>query len=375
MYKLKLKGMVTAFSFALMSHLGIAQSLQPETVTMIKNITPGAHLYVHGGRKISVIDANSFKYQGSIPVPGREKSVISPDGKTMYVANIYVSDRIGGGRQDVLEQWDISTLSPIGEKDLPINKISMRGPDRALISLSSNNKWLFIQNATPATSVSTFDINKNDFGSEIPLPGCWGVYPVQGADKFVALCGDGRLSTVSIKSDGSSAGIERSDKIFDVEQDPLFTDYQRIGNELLMVSFNGNFYRIDISGKTAKLLEKTSLNSGVSGGWKPSGMQPLALVPNSKILYVLMRKNSKDGDHVEPANEIWAYDIEKKKVISRSSTNNALTLAYYSGVVPKLFVGMKDTGVASYVVSPDLGYSVRLDETMKLDGFGGLQVH
>lgn len=354
-----------------------ADTIRPETVTQIKNISEGPHLYVHGGGKIHVVDADDFKYQGSISVganAGGQKDVFSPDGKSLYLAKIYFPQGVNGKRIDVVEKWDIPTLTLTEETALPITKLAIRGADYALASLSSDGRWMYVQNATPATSISTFDVNRSSFGSEIPLPGCWGVYPVWGSNRFVALCGDGRLSTVSVSEDGSASGTERSEKIFDVDTDPLFTSYQRIDNNLLMISFNGNFYRIDISGKIARLTQKVALVEGVEGGWKPSGSQPIALVSGSSVVYILMRKVAKEGDHAEPANEVWAYDLAKRKVISRSSTENAVSITYHNGDNPYLFVGVRNLGVVRYVVDPAAAYTVRRDKMIRLDGFDTIAV-
>lgn len=354
-----------------------AQDFQPETVTRIENISAGPHLFVHGQNKIHVIDAQAFKYQGSISVganTGGQKDVFSADGKTVYLAKINFAQGLSSKRADVVERWDVATLSPIDETALPITKLAMRGSDLALAALSSDQRWIYLQNATPATSVSTYDISRNAFGAEIPLPGCWGVYPVPKASRFVSLCGDGRLATVSVSTAGASTGVERSEKIFDVDQDPLFTAYQRLGDELLMVSFNGNLYRIDISGKTARLRAKVALATGIDGGWRPSGMQLLALAPEAKILYVLMRKNAKDGDHVEPANEVWAYDLGRNRLLSRSTAEGAVALAYHGGSTPQLYVGVREVGVARYALDPGAAWTARLDRTMKLDGSNALEV-
>lgn len=358
----------------------LAQDFKPETVTAVAAIPDGPHLYAHGQGKIAVIDPEGFKYQGLISTATAAgvwwgQALVATDGKSVYLSKTYYAHGTDGQRSDTLERWSVPTLTPVGEAPLAVAKQAMRGADRALIAMSGDGRWIYLQNATPATSITVFDTAAQQVASEIPLPGCWGVYPViGGADRLVALCGDGRLSTVSIGADGKPAGVERSEKIFDVDGDPLFTDYQRDGNALYMVSFNGNLYRIDISGKRARLAEKYSLVDGTEGKWRPSSAQPLAYVADARVLYVLMHANADDRSHVKPANEVWAFDLKRKQRLSRSSVQDATGLVYFKGSSPMLFAGADNVGLVRYIVDPAAGYSVRKDKTMKLDGANALKV-
>jgi hypothetical protein len=54
-------------------------------------------------------------------------------------------------------------------------------PYKGLARPSSDGRWLFVQNATPASSVTVVDLKARKFAAEIPTPGCWIVIPSQSA--------------------------------------------------------------------------------------------------------------------------------------------------------------------------------------------------
>ena len=205
----------------------------------------------------------------------------------------------------------------------------MRGNDSTMLGLSSDEKFLFLQNATPATSVTVVDMGAKKLASEIPMPGCFGIYPAAtAANKFVALCGDGTAATVTVDAKGSSTGITRSSAFFDADTDPLFPKAARDGDTLYFASFNGLIYKVDISGATAQLVEKYSIVDGVPGEWKPASENLLAYAPAGKVLFISMFPNSKDGDHRVNATQIWSVDVASKTVLSRSTVNATNGFAY-----------------------------------------------
>ena len=66
------------------------------------------------------------------------------------------------------------------------------------------------------------------------------------------------------------------------------------------------------------------MTEGVEGNWRPGGYQTHAFHPKSGVLYVLMHKGGAEGSHKNPAEEIWAYDLRNKKLLSRSPTSDGL---------------------------------------------------
>lgn len=324
-------------------------------------------VYASNGDRILVADAGNLKWLTTLGIPGWRGQFMLTGSDQVILTFSWWERGTTGKRTDLVEVWNVATGTPTGVSIEVPPRLALRGNDRTTLGLSGDGKWLFLQNATPATSVSVVDMAAGKFASEIPMPGCFGIYPLTTATgKFATLCGDGQVATVSVDAKGKSTGIERSGPIFDADQDPLIPAYVRDGDMLYFASYNGSVYQIDISGSTAKLATKYSIVEGVEGGWKPSGEQMVAWVPEAKVMYVLMFPNSKDGDHRSPAREVWAVDVTSKKVLSRSTINPSNGVAYSALPSPALF--MNDTAAGAlvrYAVNPQAGYSVRMDK--KLD--------
>ncbi|MFT3904772.1 MAG: amine dehydrogenase large subunit [Steroidobacteraceae bacterium] len=338
----------------------------------------GPYLFVGDGTKLVVTNAEELKYLGSMGgVPSwRGNLIVPPGGDTIWLTNSYYSHGVPMVRDDVVEQWNINTLSPTGLEIKVPPRLSMRGSDRTMATLSSDGKWMFLQNATPATSVSVVDLSTNKFLYEIPLPGCFGVYAqIKDPKKFVSFCGDGQLVTVTIDARGRNTLVERSSAIFNADVDPVFVAAERDGDTLYTVSYNGDVYKIDISGATATLVDKYSINAGVKGGWKPGGLQLLAYAPEARVLFVLMRPNSKDGDHVEPSSEVWSVDVTSKKVLSRSTVSNATGVAYGALPTPALYMNDREgKTLVRYALDPSAAYTVRFDKKIGVAANHRLQV-
>jgi methylamine dehydrogenase heavy chain len=252
----------------------------------------------------------------------------------------------------------------------------MRGNDSTMLGLSSDERFLFLQNATPATSVTVVDMSAKKFAAEIPLPGCFGIYPVSTAiNKFVTLCGDGTAATVTVDANGNGAGVARSSAFFDADADPLFPKAARDGDTLYFASFNGSIYKVDVSGPTARLGEKYSIVDGVPGGWKPASENLLAYAPEGKVLFVSMFPDSKDGDHRVNATQIWSVDVSSKTVLSRSTVNATNGFAYAPLPVPALIVSTPEAdAIEKYIVQPKAGYSLYFDKQWVVDSGSNIVV-
>jgi methylamine dehydrogenase heavy chain len=337
----------------------------------------GPLVYASDGQGIVLADAVTLKFQAVLAYPSwRGQFVLPKTGNVAYVTSSYWERAARGKRTDVVEIWDVPTATQAGTPiELP-PRLALRGNDPTMAALSADEKWLFVQNATPATSVSTVDLQAKKFAAEIPLPGCFGVYPASGAaNRFVALCGDGTFVTVSIDGKGRASGIERSGEIFNADEDPLFTAYGRKGDLLYFVSFHGSVYEVDVSGTTAKLLERYSIVDGVEGGWRPGGDQVVTLVPEASVLYVLMRANSKEGDHREPSSEVWAVSADTNKVISRSTVSGATGMTYAPMPRPALLMNDREgKALIRYAIDPNAAYTVRVEKKLGIAASHRLEV-
>jgi methylamine dehydrogenase heavy chain len=327
----------------------------------------GPLVYASDNGRLLLADAVTLKWQAALGLPGwRGQFILPKAGNLAYLTNTWWERGNQGKRTDYVEIWDVPTAMSTGVIIEVPPRLALRGNDKTMIGLSSDEKFLFLQNATPATSVSVVDMTTKKFAAEIPMPGCFGVYPVTTApNKFVALCGDGQAATVTVDAKGKSTSVERSGPIFNADVDPLFSSYVRDGDMIYFVSYNGSVYKVDVSGATARLVEQYSIVTGVEGGWKPAGEQLLAFDPAGKVMFVLMFPDSKDGDHRSYAKEVWAVDVTGKKVLSRSTIASANGVAF--GPMPKPALLMNDNDSKSlvrYEVNPGAGYSVRTDKKM-----------
>lgn len=325
----------------------------------------GPLVFASDGQRVMMADAVTLKWQAALGIQGWRGQFLFPkDPASVIMTNTWWERGTQGKRTDLVEIWNIPTATSTGVSIEVPPRLALRGNDKTMAGLSSDEKFLFLQNATPATSVSVVDMVAKKFASEIPMPGCFGIYPLTTApNKFVALCGDGQAATVTVDAKGKSTGVERSGPIFNADEDPINTTYVRDGDMLYFVSFKGSVYKLDISGATAKLVEKYSIVDGVEGGWRPAGEQLLAFASGPKVMFVLMFPNSKDGDHRSYAKEVWAVDVTAKKVLSRSTISPANGVTYSALPTPALFMNDNDAkALVRYAVDPAAGYSSRVDK-------------
>lgn len=269
--------------------------------------------------KLHVVDGETGAYQGVIGTGFTGQAKLSHDGKELYVATGYYSRGQRGDYTALVEVWDAETLRV--KYEIPISeKRAMALNYKWLLSLSSDGRWLFVQNATPATSVTVVDLQARKEAAEISLPGCWAIYPVKSQpNRFGTLCGDGSVQMVTIGADGSASDRSISDTLFDPDKDALFIQGEPTGDTYHFVSFTGNVVGIDMSGPKASAAGRWSLVSDAERrkGWRPGGYQVLALHADSGRMYVTMHSGGAEGSHKAPAKEIWGFDLATRKRVMK----------------------------------------------------------
>ncbi len=278
--------------------------------------------------KLHVVDADTGKYLGMIGTGFTGQFILSNNKREIIVATGYYSRGQRGDRVDVVEVWDADTLT--FKYEIPISeKRAMALNYEGLIRLSADGRWLFLQNATPATSVAVIDMQTKAAVGEISMPGCWAIYPAQSNSKrFASLCGEGNVTTVTIDDRGQEASRTASGKFFDPDGDAWFMQGEQDGDRYHFVSFKGNIATLNVGGDTAVLEGSWPLltKADQSKAWRPGGYQPLAVHPGTNRLYVAMHSGGVEGSHKNPANEIWAFDIQSKKRVARLPGNSAIAL-------------------------------------------------
>ncbi len=279
--------------------------------------------------KLHVVDADTGDYQGVIGTGFAGQVKLSHDGKEIYIATSYYSRGQRGTKASIVEVWDADTLSFKHEIRIS-HKRAMALNYKWMLSLSSDGRWLFVQNATPATSVTVVDLQARKAVSEIEMPGCYAIYPVKSQpNRYGSLCGDGKMEMVTFNNDGRATARSVSDVIFDAGADALFIQGEATGDTYHFVSFTGNVVSVDLSGPKAMAAGKWSLVNADerAKGWRPGGYQPLALNAASGRMFVTMHEGGKEGSHKLPAKEIWGFDWGSKQRILTLPGNDSTAVS------------------------------------------------
>lgn len=361
--------LVVAFAaLAVSGTTALAQeAVEPETLTVQERIPEGPHFYVmdfgiNGSSPIYVLNADDLSLVGSMGAGTFATMMMSADKSTLFSASTYLRRYTYGEAEAVIHAWDPQTL--IAKNEFMVSpKLAQALSQRGTLNVSADGKYLLVQNATPATSITIADaVAGGDLG-EIPTPGCWTAYPSVEGTAFTTLCGDGTVAKYTYAADGTAGAPAKSEKIFDADADPLYGDAMRVDGKLVYVSYGGTLYIVDDSGETP-VLDRTV--PFAKEGWAPGGYNLMAYSAPANVLFVLMHSNPSDGSHKAPAEEIWAIDMATMKVVGRSEAHNEASIAVSGGDNPVL-VGIDHLGgVHRYQVTG--GDTVSVTETAEREG-------
>ena len=275
---------------------------------------------------------------GGVVVPGDGSVIASPE--------TYFSRGTRGTRTDVVTLYDARTLDPTEEIVIPAKRASTM-PMRASTALTDDDRFLLIYNFTPAQSVTVVDLRARKFVGEVDTPGCALVYPT-GPRSFFSLCGDGTALTVRLDDTGLAIATERTPQLFDAEQDPVTEKAVRDGDTWLFASFAGDIVPVEtVEGRThAGAHWSLTTAEERKEGWKPGGMQHLALHVASRRLYSLMHEGGADS-HKDPGSEIWVYDLASRERTQRILLQTPLTSIAVTGDDKPLLFGI-------FIAAPEL---------------------
>jgi methylamine dehydrogenase heavy chain len=267
-------------------------------------------------RRAALVDGDTGAFLGQVPGgTGIIAPIFSRDGRELYLAETHYARATRGARTDVVSIADARTLAPQGEVVIPAKRsehTSWVGGS----ALSDDGRFLAVFNLNPATSLSIVDMAERRFVGEIDTPGCSLVYAA-GPRRFFSLCADGTALLVKIDESGAATKA-KSERFFDPDADPVMEKPVRRGDEWLFVSFAGKVHGMDVSGPAFRFAEPWALaaEAAEERGWRPGGMQPLALHAASGRLFVLMHEGGADT-HKQPGTEVWAFDLAKRERAQR----------------------------------------------------------
>jgi methylamine dehydrogenase heavy chain len=366
----------TAFADLAVEHPGVVE-LKPDNGhrLYIADKTPPAHAV---DSKIRIIDGDDFSILGQLTNGSFGSFSISADRKTLFDATSFFSRGDHGTRTEVLEYYDTTTLKPRGETIL-LNKRAMSNQYSVFVVESAASKYLMLQNATPASSISIVDLATKSLLSEIPTAGCFGIYAsAKTPGRFSTLCGDGTAVTVDFDSSGKEFGRKRSATLFDPEKDALFISGVKMNGKTIFMSFLGNVHVIDFTGEVATQDSPWSFLGAKeqASRWRPGGYSNIAYSPSNGQLYLGMHPDGQEGSHKTPAAEIWKIDMAKHLVTGRVKSDGANYMQVSKETHPLLFTVNVTADIQGSISRYD-GDTLKLLGTSKpdlLEGGGPLWV-
>ncbi len=274
--------------------------------------------------RVTVVDPEKKKMLGMVPTGFAAPSTLSRDGKTLFTADLFYSRGTRGTRTDVLTAWDTSTLSPSWEVLIPTKRAETL-TQRYALGTSSDDRFVYVYNFTPSTSVTVVDTKTKAVTAELAIPGCVLNYPV-GKRSFASLCGDGNLQLVTLNDAGKEIARTHT-RFFDPNAEKLVERAYNVGDTYYFVTTTGTVRGVDFSGKQPKVLEAWELVSDAAekkAGWAPGGWQLITVAPKLNRLYVLMHDAHEPMKWEDPSPIVWVYDLKTHKRIGTLEAPNPI---------------------------------------------------
>lgn len=344
-----------------------------ETPTALAAIAPGPNVFVNSqgwnaASAIKVYGADDLAFKGTMAAGFQAHSAISRDGRTAYYASNFQARMVRGPRTDVLTVFDIPTLSVRKEIVLP-TQIAQFTTNQSLTRLSADERFLFIQNSTPATSVTVVDLAASSFAVEIPTPGCFGIYPTLEGSGFSTICADGAFMSVKLDETGKTFTTSRGKPVFDPNKDPIYLTYDRYKGDLYFITYGGAIVRLSDAGDTVKLVE-TIPAIGADLKWAPGGYNPFTINEAHGVLFMAMKEIKEPGAHYHASAEIWAYDLKARKRLFRSQVNAVSSVFVSDAETPSLYsLSLKEDEIVRYEVVPEAQFALRRTAAATGTGF------
>lgn len=269
-----------------------------------------------------LIDGDTGRYLGVLSTGySYTHLVLARDGKLIYSPEIYFSRGTRGTRTDVVTIYDAATLKVVDEVPIPPKRVSDI-PTTGNAGLTDDDRFLVIYNFTPSQSVSVVDTASRKFVGEIETPGCALAFP-SGARTFFAMCADGSLLSVELDDTGRAQSQSRTAPLFDVAHDPVAERPVRVGDTWYFVSYDGRIHpvRRTADGYSADASWPLTTAAERTQGWRPGGLQQIAVHAGQNRLYVIMHQGGRDT-HKDPGRSIWVYDLKSHHRVQQVATRH-----------------------------------------------------
>jgi methylamine dehydrogenase heavy chain len=301
----------------------------------------------------TLYDADAGRILGTIPASVEGNIALSPDRRTVYVADTIWSRGDHGTRQDLLQEYDARTLALRREITLPPRALAVyQSRDFAL---SADGHWAYAFNMSPATSVTIVDLPHATVARTVDIPGCALIFPWRSGG-FSSLCGDGSLTNVGYDG-GAQPTVTHTSPFFDANTDPIFEQglVDRATGHALFISYSGKVYAATLGQAPViaapwsiqQAAGQTVAGTGVQDlAWRPGGSQPFAWNRASGHLFVLMHTGTY-WTHKNAGTEVWELDPVRHALVRRIDLPApARGIAVSADAAPLLYASAEDGAMA-----------------------------
>ncbi|MDO6694221.1 amine dehydrogenase large subunit [Aliiglaciecola sp. 3_MG-2023] len=313
------------------------------------------------GGKVIILDINEPKQSKRIKGTA-DKNLLGnfAAAKTrpeFYIVESFHSRGSRGPKIDVLAIYDKVTLAPIKEITLEHTRLQSL-PRRDAVTLSADEKFLYIANFSPAASFTVVNLDTHEVVDTVGTPGCVLPFPT-GKYSVTSLCSNGSLLTTVLDENGIKASQQRVAPFFDTDKTPIFERPAHIDNIAYFPSFEGDVHAIDLSSEIATYQGKWSLvtEQEKAAGWRPGG---LALVDTDEqgLMYVIMNPNGFDGSQTHGGEQIWVFDVKtQSRIATIDAPNWAVSVAATRSKEPMLVVSNGEMNLD--IINPRTGKLIK----------------
>lgn len=232
-----------------------------------------------------------------------------------YIMESFHERGTRGPRTDVLAIYDKTTFNIIKEivwKDT--NRLQAL-PERYAMSVSADEKFLYVSNFDPAASITVIDLDSKEITATIGTPGCVLSYPT-GQHSVTSICSNGGLLTTVLDANGQKQDQQRIEPFFDTDTSPVFERPAIINGMAYFPGFKGMMHSFDFSGEVAKYVDSWDMvtETEKATNWRPSGLA-LGDVDEQGLYYVIAHENGAEGTQTHGGTNVWVYDLKQQKRI------------------------------------------------------------
>lgn len=320
-------------------HVAVLPKSYPASWVMVNE----ASFFNMFGGKVIVLDI--AETQPAKRIKGMmDKNLLGNFGQSKTRGELYIMESFHergsrGPKTDVLTIYDKTTLTIKKEIVWPQANRLMALPERYAVSLSDDEKYLFVSNFSPAASFTVVNLDSHTIVEEISTPGCVLTYPV--GDRGVAsLCSNGGMLSTGLNDDGTLKSQQRLSPFFDTVESAIFEHPVYYQGKAYFPSFHGLLHSFDMSGDTAKYLGSWDMvtEEEKQQNWRPSGLI-LNDVDDNGLMYTIFQPDGHEGSQTHGGTQVWVFDLNTQKRVRIIDVPSwAVSIAVTRGNNPLLVV-------------------------------------